>query len=124
MTDTRAQLQYCPEAFVRMRLDEREKDACGALEINQKARDAGLMGSTLWEEEDAAMHAVLADVKSKRWILDIIQPDLDAGTQVFGPDRDGFERWGKAYLIACALAEPWADHEDYSHKWAKGEVEP
>jgi hypothetical protein len=39
--------------------------------------------------------------------------------QVFALDRGGFEQWGKAYLIACALASRWADHEDYSHKWER-----
>jgi hypothetical protein len=50
---------------------------------------------------------------------DVNQPDLDKGTQVFALDRGGFEQWGKAYLIACALASRWADHEDYSHKWER-----
>ena len=118
MTDQAARLQYRPEAFVRMRLDEAEADANRILAENQELREGGL-SSTLWDEQDAEALAVLADVVSKRWVLDIIQPDLDTGTQVFGPDRDGFEQWSKAYLIACALAEPWADHEDYSFKWER-----
>lgn len=121
MTDTRAHLQYRPEAFVRMRLDEAEKTAHATLDENREARQGGL-SSTLWDEQDAEANTVLSDVASKRRILDIIQADLDAGTQVFSPDRDGFEQWGKAYLIACALAEPYADHEDYSHKWAREEA--
>ncbi|MGI5274731.1 DUF6221 family protein [Nonomuraea sp. CA-218870] len=115
MTDARAQLQYRPEAFVRMRLDEAETVARELLAENQEARSG--LSSTLWDEEDAEARATLADVASKRRVLDIIQPDLDTGVQVFSPERDGFEQWGKAYLIACALASRWADHEDYSHKW-------
>jgi hypothetical protein len=118
LTDARAQLQYRPEAFVRMRLDEAETVARELLAENQEARRSGL-SSTLWDEEDAEARATLADVASKRRVLDIIQPDLDKGTQVFAPDRGGFEQWGKAYLIACALASRWADHEDYSHKWER-----
>lgn len=111
-------LDYRPEAFVRERLNEAETDARAVLDENRQARQRGL-SSTLWDEQDAEANATLADIASKRRILDIIQPDLDTGTQVFAPEREGFEQWGKAYLIACALTLPWADHEDYSHKWAK-----
>jgi hypothetical protein len=116
-------LDYRPEAFVRERLNEREKDARALLDENRQARQRGL-SSTLWDEQDAEANAALIDIESKRRILDIIQPDLDTGTQVFAPKREGFERWGKAYLIACALALPWPDHPDYSPKWAKEAEEP
>lgn len=117
-SDMRHQLQYRPEAFVRARLDEAEAEARQILAENQGLREGGL-SSTLWDEQDAWALDALADVASKRAILNIIQPDLDAGTRVFAPDREGFEWWGKAYLIACALASMWADHEEYSHKWAR-----
>lgn len=120
---TRGQLTYRPEAFVRARLGEAEADAHQVLTENQSLREGGL-SSTLWDEQDVEALTVLADVASKRRVLDIIQPDLDAGTQVFSPARDGFEQWGKAYLIACALALPWADHEDFSHKWEREGATP
>lgn len=101
------ELDYRPEVFVRARLDEDEK-----AERRYGEEGCDLCGHT--------PRRPLADIAAKRRILDLIQPDLDTGTQVFAPDRDGFERWSKAYLTACALAAPYEDHPDYSHKWAHG----
>ena len=112
-------LAYRPEAFVRARLEEAETDARQVLTENEILRRGGC-SSPLWDEQDAWARDTFANVASKRRVLDIIQPDLDAGTGAFTPDPQAtMERWGKAYLIACALALPWADHPDYSHKWAK-----
>lgn len=115
MTD----LTYRPEVFVRARLDEIDPndyhDRCQC--------DLGAL-LVFGDCSCSTPEMMRRDIEAKRMILDLIQPDLNTGIQVFAPDQEGFERWSKAYLIACALAGLYADHPDYSHKWARHAAMP
>ncbi len=63
---------------------------------------------------------VLADIASKRKILDVLAPDLTAPViTINGPGVfvSSASRRGRARIMARLFAEPYVDHDDYQTGW-------
>ncbi|MFI7630243.1 DUF6221 family protein [Microbispora rosea] len=107
-------------AFLRARWDTEARDAQELLDDNQESRTSTGYGSTLWDEQDLEARWTLRDVEAKRKILAALESarkDLDG---VGEAGLDAVMYVGKVSAlrdVVSALAEPYADHEDYREEW-------
>lgn len=126
-------------AFVRARLDERERVAQGAA-VDQGAKWKAFEGTYGWavatesggiirDGDSGGAQAVaehiahwnpacaLAEVEAKRRILDALAERLDADCEDGGWEAADAETDGMATTTLRLLALPFAGHPDYREEW-------
>lgn len=112
--------------FLAARLDEYEAALDDATSGPPNSPAATLGGTAVnavltgdWGTVDREVAWLRRDLASKRWMLDITRPDLEAASGEVAAPELGAElgRWTKAYAIARAMAVPYVDHSDYREQW-------